>query len=519
MAPIAGSIGLASLLLASAALLSRVIGYVRDMVLAWQLGASSATDAYYAAFLLPDLLYYFLSGGAFALAFVPLYARHLATEETDKAHALLSHLVWGGTLVLVPVLTLAWWVTPHFVATAYPGFDAETQALTTRLTRIVLPGPLFFFLGGLLAASEAARKRFLPTALAPVVYNIGIVLGGVLLAPFLGAEGFAWGVLVGAVIGSFGIPLWLARKRLVLLPPTASFRPDLLRYLKLALPLMLGVSLITADEWFGRLFGATLHEGAISWLQYARRLLAAPVALLGMAVGQAMLPWMVDAFSRGETDKARTLLRTIIASIASLSVLAATALALLATPLVAFIYQRGAFTPTDTAATALALRWMSAGVVGWCLQTVLVRAYYARQNTWRPMILSTLALAFSLPVYFVLTEASGLHGLAAAGAIGLLLTAAVTAIDLHWRMGDPILAPLLLGLARGVAAAGATALPILWLLDRMSALAPLLQLVLAATLFVLVSLTLLSLLRDPAVGHLMARLRSRLGDQVATKEP
>lgn len=196
-----------ALLLAASILLSRVLGYVREAVLAWQLGATAEVDAYRAAFQIPDLLNYFLAGGALSIAFVPFYTRVRARQGPEAAEQLLAKILGTMTLVAIVATAFLWWTADTLIALQFPRFAPETQALTVRLTRIVLPAQIFFIAGGIIRAALMAHDRFATQALAPVVYNAAIIAGGAAFGSTLGAEGFAWGALLGAVIGPFLIPL------------------------------------------------------------------------------------------------------------------------------------------------------------------------------------------------------------------------------------------------------------------------------------------------------------------------
>jgi len=197
-------LGAVAALLAASVFLSRVIGYLREVALASQVGVGRQTDAYYAAFQIPDLLNHLLAGGALAIAFLPLYTRVAQREGERGAEQLLATVL--GTLGLISVVATAilWLYADALIALQFPSFDAETQALAVRLTRIVLPAQVFFLTGGILRAVLMARGRFGAQAAAPLLYNGSIIVGGLVTGT---VEGFAWGVLVGACLGNWLIPL------------------------------------------------------------------------------------------------------------------------------------------------------------------------------------------------------------------------------------------------------------------------------------------------------------------------
>jgi len=456
---------LAAMLLAASVVVSRLLGFLRDAVIAAQLGASAETDAYHAAFMLPDLLNYLLSGGALSIAFIPLFTRLTAEGRGDAAWRLFSNVATVAVAVMTPAIVIAWWATPAFVGAVY-GFEGDQLELTSDLTRIVLIGPLFFILGGLLQATDLARKRFIAPAIAPLVYNVCIIAGGLLLAPTMGARGFSIGAIVGAALGPFLVPLISTRDILRFRPHVDLSSAELRHYAKIALPLMFGASLLFFDEWIGRTIAAREAEGSITWLNNARRLMLVPVALVGQAIGQAALPFLADLAAQGrERDLADTLGRTLRATI-TLGLAAASALAAASPEITRIVYERGAFTATDTAQTWPLLAILGAAIAGWSAQIVVSRGYYARESTLRPMLISSTVVALSVPVYVLLGRAYGLPGLATATVIGMTLGSG--ALLEGWRrtwgaslwgaVGQGIAGGLLVALPAGAAAAGAATL-------------------------------------------------------------
>jgi putative peptidoglycan lipid II flippase len=444
-------------LLAASVLLSRVLGYVREAVLAAQLGSSPQVDAYRAAFQIPDLLNHFLAAGALSIALVPHYARVLEREGEDAAARLLE-VVLGTVGALTALATaLLWWQADALVRLQFPRFPPEIQDLTAHLTRIVLPAQLFFVTGGILRAALMARDRFVTQALAPLLYNAGIIAGGLALAGSLGAEGFAWGALTGAFVGTFLVALWDARvgAGLRLGVRIAPLDPRFLEYTRMALPLMLGATLLTVDEWYDRWFGALGAAGTVSDLGYARLLVQLPVAAVGQAIATAALPLLARLWSEGRARELEQALLGALRAGLALAILAAAGAFALAEPIVGFVYQRGAFGAGDAERVALLLRVFSLAVPAWIVQQIATRAFYARGDTWRPMLLGTAVALAAIPLYLVLGRRHGAPGLAAAGVIGMSAGAALTLLAARRLHGGPSLA----GLAQTGLRALAIALP------------------------------------------------------------
>jgi len=458
-APPAGGarLGATAALLAGSVLLSRALGLARDMVLSAQVGAGPEADAYNAAFQLPDLLNYFLAGGALSIAFVPLWTRTRA-RDGEAAAARLFQTVLGTLGVAVAVATLAIWLAADaLVALQFPRFDPAQRALTAQLTRIVLPAQLFFVCGGVVQAALMAQGRFAAQAAAPLVYNLGILLGGLLLGPVLGVAGFAWGALLGAAVGALALPLLDARGRLPLRLRVAPLDPVFAGYLALAAPLMAGVTLLTVDEWYDRWFGQLGPEGTIASVAYARRLMQVPVAVIGQALATAALPTLSRLWSEGRRDELDALVQRTLEAGLGLGVLGAAATWALAGPLVTLVYERGAFGADDTARVAATLEVFAFAVPAWIAQQIAVRPFYARGDTWRPMLLGTLLAAAALPLYRALA-AYGAPGLAAAGAPAMGTSALATLALARASHGAPRLRGLALAALRAAAVGVAVAL-------------------------------------------------------------
>lgn len=512
-------LGFATFLMVLSIFLSRVVGFVREVVIAAQYGATGDTDAYFAAFTLPDLLNYFLAGGTLSVTFIPLFSGYLARGEEKQGWSLYSTVTTAiGMLVLAAVI-VGEIFADSLVPLLVPGFAQAELELCIRLTRIVMPGMFFFAIGTLLQATLLSKERFGWVSTIPVVYNLCIIIGGVALGPWLGVAGFAWGALAGAFFGAFLIPL-AASWRSVRYRPSFNFRTEAFaRYIKLTWPLMLGVSLVSFDEWFLRYFGSYLEKGTVSWLNNARRLMLLPIAIIGQAASQAALPFLSRLFAEDrQQDLADTLTRSL-QSVLFYAALAAAAIALLAEPIVFAAFQRGDFTPRDASGTAALLALLALGIASWNVQLLTARGYYACNDTLRPMLIGTLVVILSFPIYMGLMDLWGAPGLAAASAIGITLNA-LTMLTVFRLKHAPIdLGALAATLGRvllcGVPAAAATALLVRetrTIFNLESTPQALLLLVLGAAVFGLISLAIAWRLNAPELAfirRIIAKLRRR----------
>jgi len=441
-----GVLGAAGLLAASV-LVAKLLGFLRDALFATHVGVGPAADAYFAAFMIPDMLGYLMAAGAAAVAVTPLYIRRLEHEGPEAAARFASSVVGNVGLFSVAATVALWLFAEPLLRLQFNAFDDATLAETVRLMRIVLPAQIFFLTGGVLRGVLMAHGRFAPQAAATVLYSAMPIVGGFFIA---GADGFAWGTLVGAVIGQWAIPVLALRRlpgavgRIRVNPLDTDFRA----YLWLALPLMLGLGLATVDEWYEKWVGGQLAAGAIAAITYARKLMMAPVGVVGQAVGAALLPTLTTFFQRGDDTRFSEVLTTTLRATLALGLLAGGALAVLALPIVALLYQHGRFTAANSEEVAGLLVILAFAVPGWVLQQVAVRGFYARGEMWRAMALSTVIALSVFPLYLWGSATAGIRGLAMASAATITLNASITIVWLRVRSGTPSLMALAETLAR-----------------------------------------------------------------------
>ncbi|MEX1325988.1 MAG: lipid II flippase MurJ, partial [Desulfobacterales bacterium] len=205
-------VGIASLIMMASVFLSRVVGLFREMVIAHIGGAGAAVDAYQVAFVIPDILNHVVASGFMSVTFIPIFSRYLADNREDDGWMVFSIILNCFGCFLVALIIVAVALTPQLIALIAPGLkNPDTIANAVRMTRIILPAQLFFFVGGLLMAVQFSKEKFFIPAMAPLLYNLGIISGGLILGPWIGIEGFAWGVLIGAFSGNLFIQFFGVR--------------------------------------------------------------------------------------------------------------------------------------------------------------------------------------------------------------------------------------------------------------------------------------------------------------------
>jgi putative peptidoglycan lipid II flippase len=423
----------ATLVLMASTFLSRIIGLVRIKYIAWLFGRGMEADAFNAAFVLPDMISYFLVGGAASITFVTILTRYRETGHEEQGQRSLSVILTTMYLVLGTALVFAEIFAPWYIHWWFDGFDPVKAALCVRLTRILLPAQLFFFAGGVFGAVLLVRKQFSVQAVAPLIYNLGTIVGGLFLVHRLGVSSLAIGTLAGAFVGPFllnAVFAWRAGTHYRFLLDWRD--PGLHEWVRLSLPLMVGVSLVSADSWIIAHF-ASKTDGAVSLMTYAKQLFTAPMAMLAQAAGAASMPFFASLWTKQRRYEFAVGVADSVSRVASLGLLAASAMVALAVPLVELLFMGGRFSLSDARECAGYFAIFSISLFLWSAQAIYARAFYAAGNTFLPMAAGTLVTAISLPIYFTLYHAYGAIGLAVASDLGIALQTVVLAVLLHQR--------------------------------------------------------------------------------------
>jgi putative peptidoglycan lipid II flippase len=430
----------ATLLLTLSALASRVLGLVREQFIAYKFGAGHATDAYNVAFYLPELINYLLVGGAASITFVTILDRYRANNDEAEGERALSIILNTMVLVLGSAIILAEIFTPYYIRLYFD--PASPQGiLCTHITRILLPGQLFFFCGGVLTSVLLVRKEFSFQALSPLIYNLCIIVGGALLASRMGISSLGVGALAGAYLGPFLLNAYGAYRAGMRYQPLLNFKhPGLREWVRLSLPLMLGVTIITLDSQILGYF-ASHGAGDISRLNYAKRLFTAPMAIIGQAAGAASMPFFASLFGRKQFASFASAVNRSVTSLISFSFLGSAAMIALAYPAVDIIFRRGSFNAADADATAVYFAIFAISLALWTAQSIYARAFYAAGETLAPMLAGTLITLASIPIYWQLHEHFGVIGLAWASNIAILMQTGTLAILAHRRSLVPLYGP------------------------------------------------------------------------------
>lgn len=420
-------LGAAALILAASAFLSRLMGLIRDKIISWQFGAGAEADMYFAAFVVPDVINYLLAGGFMSITIIPLLARGFQENEDDAWRFFSCVFIW--MTVSASIFTgFGMLLAPLLAGVIAPGFDSGQCQRLAFFTRIILPGQIFFLAGACFTAILLLRRQFSVPALTPLIYNGSIIACGLGLPALsgnnasFGMTGYCAGVTLGAAIGAFFLPAFIAFRGGVKLSFTF-WHPWLGKFIVIALPLMLGQTVVMLDEQFLRVFGSLLGEGWVSLLNYGRRIAQVPVALMGQAIAAASYPFLVSLLAKGDRQRFDETLHGALAAGLGLIIPCAFLMIAQAAPILGAIFQGGRFGAAETAACAPLTQIMLAPAPFWILYMVLARAFYASGDTLTPAITGTIITVACMPLYYFLAVPLGAWAIAAVSGLGVAIYA------------------------------------------------------------------------------------------------
>ena len=443
-------------------MVSRVLGFAREMVFARVMGAGMAADAWALAFIIPNLFRRLFGEGAFSAGFVPLFSARLNGEGGMEEAKRFAEEVLAVFLPILIVITLVFEIfMPAFVWVQAAGWrdDPEKFALAVELTRVTFPYLIFISLVSLFSGILNSLTRFTAAAFAPSLLNIALI-GALIMVPDGGpetAEAMVWGVIAGGVL-QLGL-CWASTRRaglkLRLRPPKMT--PRVKELLILILPATLGSGIYYISQFFYAYFATSLPEGSLVYLGFADRLNQLPLAIIGSALGTAILPSISRAVDRGEHEGAARTQSQATELAMLLTLPAAVALAVAAGPIVSALFQGGEFTAADAATTALVLSVIAAGLPAYVMIKVLTPGFYARKDMKTPVAIAFGMLIVGVTMNFILIPYLGIAALALSTAATAWLNAIALYVILHARGHFHIHGTLAGRLVRQLIAAGVMA--------------------------------------------------------------
>ncbi|MCC6403286.1 MAG: murein biosynthesis integral membrane protein MurJ [Fimbriimonadaceae bacterium] len=450
--PAKPDVGKAGLIMVVSLLLSRVLGTVRDIVIAAMFGQNLTTDAYRIAFQVPDLLFFLVAGGALSSAFIPVFSEYYHTGREKEAWHVFGAVTTIMSVVIGGLILAAWIVAP-WLSSIVSGGRQEVVPLVTHMSRIILPGQIAFFLGGLMMGTMYARQVFTVPGLGPNIYNLGIILGAAVLGHFVspGIVGASWGALIGAVVGNLVVPGIVLAK--IKVPFRVSFdfaHPGVRKVFVLMLPVVLGLSLPGVYGIVLQYFATFYPAGVNTAFDQANRLMFAPLGIFGQSLALAAFPALSQFRALGQMDAFRNQLSRSMRQTTYLAVPAATILFAAPQVVVRMLFQHGKFDAEATARTATILQLFAVGIVAWCLHPLLMRAYFAVQKNVKPIVLGTVATGVFLGLCLTIRAFRlDFPWLALSGSVAATVLVAMLVADVRKEIGGLEIVPVLrtLGLA------------------------------------------------------------------------
>lgn len=413
----------------SLTMLSRILGFVRDSIIARSFGAGMATDAFFVAFKLPNLLRRIFAEGAFAQAFVPILAEYRQNRTPETTQLFVQHVAGMLTFVLTIVTAVSIIAAPWIIYATAPGFvgDESKFELSVALLRITFPYILLISLSSFVGSILNTYHKFSIPAFTPVFLNVSFIVFALFFAPYFDPPvmTLAWAVFVGGILQlGFQLP-WLAKQGFLKIPKL-NFRDSAVkRVMKQMLPAVLGVSVAQVSLVINTIFASFLQSGSVSWMYYADRLMELPTGVLGAALGTILLPTLSKHAANPDAEQFSALLDWGLRLCLLLALPAAVGLAVLSFPLVSTLFMYREFTLNDAVMTQHALIAYSFGLIGLIMIKVLAPGFYAKQNVKTPVKIAVFTLICTQIMNLLFIGPLQHTGLALAIGLGACLNAAL----------------------------------------------------------------------------------------------
>ena len=434
------NIAKAASLMVFAILLSRCLGLIREMIIANQFGQGGAVSAYTAAFNLPDLLYFFLSSGALSSAFIPVFTQYFHNGKQKEAWQIFSIIGSLMGLVLITIVIVAEiYCKPLVVAFAVPGFAAKNPdlvPLTVLLTRIILPCQVCFFMGGLMMGTLEARQNFKAAAASPVIYNLGIIFGALVIGKWTGITGLAIGTLIGALAGNIVYTFYLLKKEGFEYHFSLNLKHEgVIKVGLLALPVIFGLSLPQIDVIINKWFASWISESAPAALNYANRVMQVPLGIFAQAAGTAILPTLSALWANKALSEMRGAISYGVRTVMIENIPSTIFMMVMADPIIRTIYMSNKFTSGDVPVTTIALIFYSLGIFAWAGQAIVARGFFAMQDTVTPIVVGTISTCIFVPLNLIFMRFLGHGGLALATTLAVIIHYSILTYLLKKKLG------------------------------------------------------------------------------------
>jgi putative peptidoglycan lipid II flippase len=409
----------------SATLLSRVFGFIRDVVIAWFFGAGLASDAFFVAFRIPNLLRRLFAEGSLSAAFIPVFTEHLTRRGKDDAFKMARSAIRLLSVFLVATAIAGILLSPVIIRIIAPGFVAspEKYSLTVLLNRIMFPYIFFIGLVALCMGILNVLGHFAAPALAPVFLNISIIGSVFLIAPRMAnpVTGMAIGVLIGGFLQlALQVP-FLINKGFYFWEKTNIYHPGLKKIGLLMLPIIFGAAVYQINILVGTLLASLLVQGSVSYLYYADRLVQFPLGIFGIATATAVLPSLSRQAAEKDLQAVRDTFSYAMRMVFFITIPSMVGLIVLREPIVALLFKRGAFDSESTHLTAYAVLYYSIGLWAFSAVRIVVSTFYALQDTWTPVRTAAVSVCANIILGVILMGPMGHGGLALSTSLASML--------------------------------------------------------------------------------------------------
>lgn len=424
----------AAILLGAASFASRLIGLARDHLLAKQFGAGHILDAYYAAFRIPDFIFNIVIIGALSAGIIPLLAKALNKSKED-GWMLVNTLLGVVSAATVSFGVAAFIAAPIIIRILVPGFSPEMQATTVELTRIMFLSPILLGLSSIVGSVLQSYKNFFIFSLAPIMYNLGIIFGALFLVPIIGIHGLAAGVVIGAAL-HLGIQIPTLLQHGYRFRPNIDWRHPGIKSLSLMMvPRILDLAAAEINFMIITAFASTLGPGRIAMFQYANNLQTFPVSFIGISFAIATFPVLASLVTQKNWHELQTRIATTAQQILFFIVPFMIAFLLLRAQIVRVVLGSGAFDWTATINTANILGFFALSLFAQALIPLLVRAFFAFEDTWTPFFTSVTSVIVNIVAALMLKDSLGVAGLGLAFSLSMVVECALLWILLRRKVG------------------------------------------------------------------------------------
>ncbi|MDO9565142.1 MAG: murein biosynthesis integral membrane protein MurJ [Candidatus Desulfaltia sp.] len=423
----------------AATLLSRLFGFIRDVVIAWFLGAGLSSDAFFVAFRIPNLLRRLFAEGSLSIAFIPVFTEYLTVKGREEAFKLARAAIWLLSMILAIVAVFGILLSPVIIKIIAPGFidSPEKFSMTVNLTRIMFP---YIFFIGLVALSMGILNslgHFAAPALAPVFLNIAMICSVFFISPHMTdpVTGLAIGVLIGGVLQlAFQIP-FLIKKGLYFWQRVKIFHPGLKKIGLLMLPTVFGAAVYQINILVGTLLASLLPEGSVSYLYYADRLVQFPLGIFAIAAATAILPSISRQAASRDLEAVKTTFSHAMKLVLFITIPSMVGLIILREPIVALLFKRGVFDSEATRLTAYALLYYGIGLWAFSGVRIVVSTFYALQDTKTPVRIAVISIIANIVLGIILMWPLAHGGLALATSLASMLNFGLLVRALRIKLG------------------------------------------------------------------------------------